>query len=126
MSTVAIIRHLRTLVGKDVFDEAVATVMADTSSAPGEITVKKERKQNKVDPEKSAKRSAEMGALQNFIKSIRAESPEGTPYKDVQKTAGERWKLMTAEEREAFKATPEVTEAPKPKVVRAKKNATEA
>jgi hypothetical protein len=108
MSTVAIIRHLRSLVGKDAFEEAVNTVMAENSPADGEISVKapkKERKQNKVDPEKSAKRSAEMGALQNFIKKIRAESPDGTPYKEVQKTAGERWKTMSAEEREVYKST---------------------
>jgi len=111
MSTVAIIRQLRTLVGKDAFDDAIATVMADTSSAPGEVSVKKERKQNKVDPEKSAKRSADMGALQNFIKSVRSENPEGTPYKEIQKIAGERWKLMTPEQREVYKLTSDVAVA---------------
>jgi len=130
MSTVAIIRQLRTLVGKDAFDDAIATVMADTSSAPGEVSVKKERKQSKVDPEKSAKRKQDMGALQNFIKSERLKQPDGTPYKEIQKAAGERWKTMGADERDVYKVVESdravtvveaVPKSPKPAKVTAKK-----
>jgi hypothetical protein len=101
MSTVvALLKNVRTLVGDAAFNEAVAELSGSVGGA-GEVA-KKPRKASAVDPEKSAKRRAEMGALQNFIKTVRAEQPAETPYKDVQKLAGERWKTMDAKAREAY------------------------
>jgi len=132
MSTVAILKNLRSLVGDEAFNAAVAE-LSGSSGGAGEVAsvaVKKERKQNKVDPEKSAKRKQDMGALQNFIKSERLKQPDGTPYKEIQKAAGERWKTMSADERDVYKVvetdrTVTVVEAvpksPKPAKVSAKK-----
>jgi hypothetical protein len=102
MSTVvALLKNVRTLVGDAAFNEAVAELSGSVGGA-GEVAAKKPRKASAVDPEKSAKRRAEMGALQNFIKTVRAEQPAETPYKDIQKLAGERWKTMDAKAREAY------------------------
>ena len=109
MSTLAILKNLSSLVGDEAFNAAVAELGAGGGGA-GEVAPKKARKVAAVDPEKSAKRSAEMGALQNFIKSVRAEHPEGTAYKEVQKVAGERWKTMDAAARAAYAAV--AAEAP--------------
>jgi len=112
MSTITILKNLRSLVGDEVFNAAVAELGAGGGGA-GEVVPKKVRKVAAVDPEKSAKRSAEMGALQNFIKSVRAEHPEGTPYKEVQKVAGERWKTMDAAARAVYAPVAEAA-APAP------------
>lgn len=102
-NTLAILRSLRSLVGSAVFNEAVTALQTD-SDVVAPATVKKERKAHSVDPEKSAKRSADMTALQSFIKHVRAEAGEGAVYKEVQKDAGARWKAMTEEEKTAWKA----------------------
>ena len=102
----AMVRALRNLVGSEDFDNCVEQVQGD-----GDVTrsvtngKKKERKPHVVDPEKSAKRSADMTALQTFIKKAREEAGEGAVYKEVQKSAGARWKAMTEEEKTAWKAT---------------------
>lgn len=101
MSTVAILKNLRSLVGDETFNAAVAE-LSGSSGGAGEVA-KKPRKQNNVDPEKSAKRKLDMGALQNFIKSERLKQPDGTPYKEIQKAAGERWKTMDAAARDVYK-----------------------
>lgn len=101
--TLDILRNLRTLVGETAFNEAVAVLNANPS---GEPAPKKQRKQNKVDPENSAKRREGMGAIQNFIKAVRSEQPADTPYKEIQKLAGERWKTMSADERSKYFNTP--------------------
>ena len=102
-TTLDILRNLRTLVGETAFNEAVLVLNANPS---GEPAPKKERKQNKVDPENSAKRREGMGAIQNFIKAVRLEQPVDTPYKEIQKLAGERWKTMNADERSKYFNTP--------------------
>lgn len=109
MSTVSILKNLRSLVGDETFNAAVAE-LGTAGGGAGVVAPKKARKVAAVDPEKSAKRRAEMGALQNFIKSVRAEHPEDTPYKEVQKVAGERWKTMDAAARAPY--TPVAAEAP--------------
>ena len=128
MSTVAILKNLRSLVGDEAFNAAVAE-LSGSSGGAGEVS-KKPRKQNNVDPEKSAKRKQDMGALQNFIKAQRMKHPDGTPYKEVQKTAGELWKTMTAEQRDVYKVVETdrvvavveaVPKSPKPAKVTAKK-----
>jgi len=107
-SVLELLRNVRELVGEKVFNESVTALGATPSTTPG-APPKKERKQNKVDPEKSAKRSEEMGSLQNFIKTVRAEQPAETPYKDIQKLAGERWKTMDTLARAQYKPkTPEL------------------
>ena len=112
MSTVvALLKNVRTLVGDAAFNEAVAELSGSVGGA-GEVAAKKPRKASAVDPEKSAKRRAEMGALQNFIKTVRAEQPAETPYKDIQKLAGERWKTMDAKAREAYAVAEAAAEAP--------------
>ena len=78
MSTVAILKNLRSLVGDEVFNAAVAE-LSGSSGGAGEVS-KKARKQSAVDPEKSAKKKLDMGALQNFIKTQRLKHPDGTPY----------------------------------------------
>ena len=102
MSTVAILKNLRSLVGDETFNAAVAE-LSGSSGGAGEVAAKKPRKQNNVDPEKSAKRKQDMGALQNFIKSERLKQPDGTPYTEIQKAAGERWKTMDAAARDVYK-----------------------
>ena len=123
MSTVALLKNLRTLVGDAAFNEAVAELSGSVGGA-GEVA-KKPRKVSAVDPEKSAKRRAEMGALQNFIKKVRTEQPDGTAYKEIQKLAGERWKTMDATAREAYAVAaaaeaPAEAPAPAKKVVKKK------
>ena len=105
-NVLAMVRGLRNLVGSEDFDACVEQVQTD-----GDVTrstlkgAKKERKPHVVDPEKSAKRSADMTALQTFIKKAREEAGEGAVYKEVQKSAGARWKAMSEEEKTAWKAT---------------------
>lgn len=100
-----ILRGLRNLVGSDAFDACVESVQSGPD-VPSSVTngKKKERKPHVVDPEKSAKRSADMTALQSFIKKAREEAGEGAVYKEVQKSAGARWKAMSEEEKTAWKA----------------------
>jgi hypothetical protein len=100
-----ILRGLRNLVGSDAFDACVQSVQSGAEVPPSVGGAKKERKPHVVDPEKSAKRSADMTALQTFIKKAREEAGEGAVYKEVQKSAGARWKAMTEEEKTAWKAT---------------------
>jgi hypothetical protein len=131
MSTVAILKNLRSLVGDEAFNAAVAE-LSGSSGGAGEVSAKKARKQSAVDPEKSAKKKADMGALQNFIKTQRMKHPDGTPYKEVQKAAGELWKTMDAAARDVYKVVEtedravtvveSAAKSPKPvKVVAAKK-----
>jgi len=129
MSTVAILKNLRSLVGDETFNAAVAE-LSGSSGGAGVVSAKKPRKQSAVDPEKSAKRKEDMGALQNFIKAQRMKHPDGTPYKEVQKTAGELWKTMDAEARAVYKVVETdravtvveaVPKSPKPAKVTAKK-----
>ena len=103
MSVIDILRNLRTLVGEIVFNEAVAVLNENPSDEPAP---KKERKQNKVDPENSAKRRVAMEAMQKFIKQVRSEQLVGTPYKEIQTLAGERWKTMNADERSKYVSVP--------------------
>lgn len=124
MSTVALLKNLRTLVGEAAFNEAVTELSGSPGGGAGEVA-KKPRKVSAVDPEKSAKRRAEMGALQNFIKKVRTEQPDGTAYKEIQKLAGERWKTMDATAREAYAVAaaaeaPAEAPAPAKKVVKKK------
>ena len=129
MSTVAILKNLRSLVGDETFNAAVAE-LSGSSGGAGEVSQKKARKQSAVDPEKSAKKKADMGALQNFIKTQRMKHPDGTPYKEVQKAAGELWKTMDAAARDVYKVVETdrvvevvetVAKSPKPAKVTAKK-----
>ena len=103
MSILDILRNIRTIVGETAFNEAVAVLNADPS---GEPAPKKQRKKNKVDPENSAKRREAMEALQKFIKQVRSEQLVGTPYKEIQALAGERWKLMNVDERSKYVSVP--------------------
>ena len=104
-NTLVIMRNLRSIVGSAVFNEAVEALQADT-----EVVVKKERKAHSVDPVKSAQRSADMTALQSFIKHCRTEAGEGAVYKEVQKDAGARWKAMSEEDKVAWKASHPVSD----------------
>lgn len=99
-----ILRGLRNLVGSEDFDACVESVKSGPD-VPSSVSTKKERKPHVVDPEKSAKRSADMTALQTFIKKAREEAGEGAVYKEVQKSAGARWKAMSEEEKTAWKAS---------------------
>ena len=98
-----ILRGLRSLAGSDVFDTCVQTLQGLPTTVS--TNTKKERKPHAVDPEKSAKRSADMTALQTFIKSEREKAGEGAVYKEVQKSAGARWKAMSEEEKTVWKAS---------------------
>ena len=104
-NVLGMVRSLRNLVGSEDFDACVEQVQGD-----GDVTrsvtngKKKERKPHVVDPEKSAKRSADMTALQTFIKMAREKAGEGAVYKEVQKSAGAQWKAMSEEEKTAWKA----------------------
>jgi hypothetical protein len=103
-SVVAILSNLRAVLGADAFNDALTKLDV---SIP--VVAKKERKPHAVDPEKSAKRSADMAALQSYIKSIRTEFPAETPFKEVQKAAGVRWKALSAEERLKWAPTDDTT-----------------
>lgn len=98
-SIVSVLRSFQALVGSDEFSTAVNVVLSGSEAVPSTMKAKKERKATVVDPVKSAKRSADMAALQAFIKHVRSEAAEGTPYKDVQQTAGLRWKDMSDEDK---------------------------
>ena len=108
-SIVSVLRSFQALVGSDEFSTAVNLVLSGSEAVPSTMKAKKERKATVVDPVKSAKRSADMAALQAFIKHVRSEAAEGTPYKDVQQTAGLRWKDMSDEDKAKWApATPAV------------------
>ena len=111
ISALNVLRNLRALVGQVVFDGAVAALNAEpvgTADAPivaaaaATTAPAKEKKPRKVNPEATAKRSADMAALQRFIQHTRKELGEATPYKEAQKVGGERWKALKEEERAAW------------------------
>ena len=112
-SALNVLRNLRALVGQVVFDGAVAALNAEpvgaaevpivaTAAAATVVAPSKEKKPRKVNPEATAKRSADMAALQRFIQHTRKELGEATPYKEAQKVGGERWKALKEEERTAW------------------------
>lgn len=114
ISALNILRNLRALVGQVTFDAAVTALNAEPVSvvdAPGVVAVAaaaaapvpvKEKKPRKVNPEATAKRSADMAALQRFIQHVRKELGDATPYKEAQKVGGERWKALKEEERASW------------------------
>ena len=100
-SIVNILVNLRSVVGEMAFNAAIEAIQSgkvDLAPAPGEKS-KKERKQRPLDPEKAAERAGKMRALQAWISSVRDEMPKDTPFRDVQKEAGTRWKALTEEAR---------------------------
>lgn len=109
MSTIEILRNLKSLVGEVEFNKAVTALSATALSASGPnvvVDAAPTKKPRKSDPVKSAKRSSDMAALQNYIGTIRKEMPEDTPYKQVQVEAGKRWKTLTVAEKEKFATAP--------------------
>jgi len=99
MSALNILINLRNLVGEVAFNEALKEMGSNTVVTSGT----KEKKPRKTDPEKTAKRKADMAALQAYIAMVRGEMAEGTPYKEVQAAAGVRWKALSDEEKAAWK-----------------------
>ena len=101
MSALNILINLRNLVGEVAFNQALKEMGSNTVVTAAET---KEKKPRKTDPVKTAKRKADMAALQAYIAMVRGEMPDETPYKEVQAAAGVRWKALTDEEKAAWKA----------------------
>jgi len=101
MSALNILINLRNLVGEVAFNEALKEMGSNTVVT--NQASNKEKKPRKTDPEKTAKRKADMAALQAYIAMVRGEMAEGTPYKEVQAAAGVRWKALSDEEKAAWK-----------------------
>jgi len=107
MATIEILRNLKSLVGEVEFNKAVAVIASASAPAPNVVVdAVPAKKPRKSDPVKSAKRSSDMAALQNYIGTIRKEMPDDTPYKQVQVEAGKRWKALTVDEKEKFATAP--------------------
>lgn len=97
------LRSLRSLVGEVVFRESVMQVlnMAEqptTSPTP----VEKKVRTRKITEEQRAVITRNMAALQAFTKAERLTAGENAVYGDVKKAAGEKWKALTKEQKEAW------------------------
>lgn len=125
-----VLKGLRALVGEVAFNAAVEALRADKDVAPGPAVSaavapapeKKKRTRNITD-EQRAVITRNMTALQAFTKMVREELGDSVAYADAKKTAGERWKGLSKEEKEAWAAehldvegssTGAVVGAPKP------------
>lgn len=103
----SVLKGLRALVGEVAFRAAVAALDSDEGSAPLSAPLvaasepKKKRTRN-ITEEQRAVITRNMTGLQEFTKTVRAEMGAEVAYKDVKKAAGERWKAMTKEEKEAW------------------------
>ena len=101
-----VLKGLRALVGEVAFNAAVEALRADKDVAPGPAIAaaapeKKKRTRNITD-EQRAVITRNMTALQAFTKTVREELGESVAYADAKKTAGERWKALSKEEKEAW------------------------
>ncbi len=98
----SVLRGLRALVGEVAFNAAVEAVKDDKEIAvSGAVAEKKKRTRNITD-EQRAVITRNMAALQAFTKTVREELGADVPYADAKKTAGERWKALSKEEKEAW------------------------
>jgi len=109
---ISVLKGLRALVGEVAFNAAVEAVKddKDVAAAPAVAAEKKKRTRNITD-EQRAVITRNMAALQSFTKSVRAELGESVAYADAKRTAGERWKALSKEEKEAW-AVAHVDNAP--------------
>ena len=100
-----VLKGLRALVGEVVFNAAVEALRADKEPVVAAVPSgeKKKRTRNITD-EQRAVITRNMAALQSFTKSVREELGADVPYSDAKKTAGERWKALSKEEKEAWAA----------------------
>ncbi len=99
----SVLRGLRALVGEVAFNAAVEAVKTDKDVPAAPATEKKKRTRNITEEQREVIRN-NMAALQAFTKAVREELGDAVAYADAKKTAGERWKAMSKEEKEAWAA----------------------
>ena len=106
---------MRALVGEVAFNNALEALKEDkdivAAGTAVPITEKKKRTRNITDEQREVIRN-NMAALQAFTKVVREELGDSVAYADAKKTAGERWKGMSKEEKDAWVAEHPVTDAP--------------
>jgi len=97
------LRSLRSLVGEVVFRESVLQVlnMADQPIVAA-TPVEKKVRTRKITDEQRAVITRNMAALQAFTKAERLTAGTDAVYGEVKKAAGEKWKAMTKEQKEAW------------------------
>lgn len=124
--TVEALKALKGLVGEIAFEAAIAEVhgptekhvhfdrpLATMNTVESVPVVAEEQKKRtrKITESQRQVVSRNMAALQAYTKAMKGEMGEGTTYADMKKTAGERWKALSKEEKEAWIATNMTTEA---------------
>ena len=97
------LRSLRSLVGEVVFRDSVLQLLnmaeqPSTSPTP----VEKKVRTRKITEEQRAVITRNMAALQAFTKAERVAAGENAVYGEVKKAAGEKWKALTKEQKEAW------------------------
>lgn len=120
--TVEALKALKGLVGEIVFEAAVKEVLSPIAEkhvhfaptavmntgetvpvvAPVIAVVPEKKRTRKITEEQRTVVARNMAALQAFTKSVKGEFAEGTPYKDIKKAAGERWRALSKEERDRW------------------------
>jgi hypothetical protein len=98
----SVLRGLRALVGEVAFNVAVEAVRDDKDIATAPVVAEKKKRTRNITDEQRAVITRNMAALQAFTKTVRTELGEEVAYADAKKTAGERWKAMSKEEKEAW------------------------
>lgn len=104
-STIAALKSIRSLVGDIAFETALNSLrppapVAPALAAPAPVAPKRTRT---ITDEQRAAAKANMAAMQAFIKERRSALPEGTPFKEAMRQAGEAWKALSKEQKEAWK-----------------------
>ncbi len=102
-----VLKGLRALVGEVAFNAAVEALRADKDVAPGPavsaaVAPEKKKRTRNITDEQRAVITRNMTALQAFTKTVREELGESVAYADAKKTAGERWKALSKDEKEAW------------------------
>jgi hypothetical protein len=110
----SVLRGLRALVGEVAFNAAVEAVQNDKDIATSGAVAEKKKRTRNITDEQRAVITRNMAALQAFTKTVRTELGADVPYADAKKTAGERWKALSKEEKESWTVEHVDNAAPEP------------